>query len=414
MMDKDTWQEIWGTIKKNKLRTGLTALGIFWGVFMLVFLLGLGNGLETGVFRNFGNGINNVMYIFSRTTDKPYKGFKAGRRIFLDINDIYAVRAMPGTGDVIGYVGTESKVVYKTKNGDFEIKGEFPESYKLSGYYMKEGRYINQRDLDEARKVTVIGDRVKESLFGDESATGKHVTIRGIDFKVIGVFSRENIKEWNIEELEAAIIPIQTAYKTMGVPVNRIFNMAVTPAAGYTTVGIEEEVRALLRARHVVAPDDRSAIAGFNLEREYMQVKNLFFGIKGLLWFVGIGTLIAGIVGVSNIMLITVKERTKEIGIRKALGATPGSIISMILTESVAITGLAGYLGLLLATSLIAGINYLMLSQGIENENFADPKVNITVGLSALIFLVTAGALAGLIPALQAANVNPVVALKDE
>jgi putative ABC transport system permease protein len=262
--------------------------------------------------------------------------------------------------------------------------------------------------------VVALGAKAKEDLFGDEPATGKRVTIAGIDFLVVGVFTRLDIKEWNLDEIQAAVIPIATIYKTLGVPYNSIYNIAVTPAEGIRAAAIEDDVRMLLRSRHGVAPDDDTAIGGFNLEEEFMQVKNLFFGIKALLWFVGIGTLIAGIVGVSNIMLITVKERTKEIGVRKALGATPGSIVSMILTESVAITAIAGFLGLLLATLLIAALNYLLVSQGIENQNFADPKINATIALSALGFLILAGTIAGLIPAIQASNVNPVIALKDE
>ena len=415
MGDRDTWQEIWGTIKKNKLRTGLTALGIFWGVFMLVLLLGLGNGLETGVFRNFGNGITNVMYVFTRSTDKPYKGLKPGRHIRLNIDDLYAVRQVPGVKDVIGYISRDDvRINHRSEGGNYEVKGEFPESLEMSGYAVEEGRYINQRDLDEARKVVVLGSRVKEELFGDVPATGKHVTIRGIDFTVVGVFTRLNIEEWNVRDLEAVIIPIQTAYNTLGVQIGRLFNLAVRPEDNVRVSSVEQPIRDLLKVRHTIAPDDQSAIGGFNLEEEFLQVKNLFFGIKSLLWFVGIGTLIAGIVGVSNIMLITVKERTKEIGIRKAMGAPPGSIVSMILTESVSITALAGYLGLLLATGFIALINYAMTSQGIENQNFADPKVNLTVAVSALLFLIFSGALAGFIPALIASRVDPVVALKDE
>lgn len=415
MLDRDTWQEIWGTVRKNKLRSTLTALGVFWGVFMLVLLLGLGNGLETGVFRNFGNGVNNVIYIWSWKTSKPYKGLKAGRRVNLELDDVYAIRDLPSTGDVIAYVSRrDCPVTYRSESQRMEVKGEFPASFDISGFVLEEGRYINERDIDEGRKVVSLGAKAKEDLFGDEPATGKHVTIAGIDFQVVGVFTRLDIKEWNLDEIQAAVIPITTIYKTLGVAYNRIYNIAVTPAPGVRAAAIEDDVRMLLRNRHGVAPDDDTAIGGFNLEEEFMQVKNLFFGIKALLWFVGIGTLIAGIVGVSNIMLITVKERTKEIGIRKALGATPGSIVSMILTESVAITAIAGYLGLLLATMLIAALNYIMTSQGIENQNFADPKINATIALSALGFLILAGTIAGLIPAIQASNVNPVIALKDE
>ena len=416
MFDKDTWQEIISTIRKNKLRTILTALGIFWGIFMLVFLLGMGNGLETGVFRNFGSGAKNIMYTWGGRTSVAYKGLQPGRNLRLNLNDALAIEEnVKGVANVSPrlYLG-DRKIDYGGLSSSFELRGEFPVAQKIEGFIVDEGRYLNQKDIDLSRKVALIGRTVRKELFGEESAIGKHILISGIDFKIVGVFATPDAKEWNLEEMEAISIPLTTTYKAFGVEQARISHFVVAADEGIAVSAIEPKVRSILRERHSVSPDDKSAIGGFNLEEEFRSVQNLFFGIKCLLWFVGVGTLFAGIIGVSNIMLITVKERTKEIGIRKALGATPSSIISMILTESVFITAIAGYLGLMVGTLIIIGINYLMITMGIENENFYDPKVNISIAVSALLFLITAGTVAGLVPAIKASQVNPVIALKDE
>lgn len=273
---------------------------------------------------------------------------------------------------------------------------------------------MNQLDIDEGRKVAMLGRTVKKEMFGEASAIGERIQISGIDFQVIGVFGTADSREWNMEEMENISIPLTTVFKAFGVSNERIDQCVFAADPGILVSSIEPKVRSLLKERHQVAPDDRRGINGFNFEEEFKSVQNLFVGIKALLWFVGVGTLIAGIVGVSNIMLITVKERTKEIGIRKALGASPASIISMILTESIFITGIAGYLGLMMGTFMVVVINYSMIEMGIENDNFYDPKVNLSIALSATLFLVVAGGIAGLIPALQASKVNPVVALRDE
>ena len=415
ILERDTWQEIISTIRKNKLRTALTALGVFWGIFMLVFILGMGNGLETGVFRNFGSGAKNIMFVWSEKTTVPYKGMAPGRRVRLSLNDIDAVEQINGVASVSPRTFIGNKPVRaKGLSTSYGIRGELPEAQNIQGYIVDEGRYLNQLDIDEGRKVALLGRTVKKELFGDESSIGKHIQISGIDFLVIGVFATPDAKEWNMEEMENISVPITTVFKSFGVQNERVDQCVVSANPGILVSEIEPKVRSLLKERHQVAPEDKRGINGFNLEEEFKSVQNLFVGIKALLWFVGIGTLIAGIVGVSNIMLITVKERTKEIGIRKALGASPSSIVSMILTESIFITSIAGYLGLMTGTFMIITVNYLMIKFGIENQNFYDPKVNLTIAVSALVFLIVAGGIAGLIPALQAAKVNPVVALKDE
>lgn len=414
-MDRDTWQEILATIRKHKLRTALTALGVFWGIFMLVFVLGMGKGLENGVFRDFGDQAKNVMYVWTTPTSLPYQGFQPGRRIRLRLEDIMAIRAKVSEVEYVApRLGMGQQTVsYQDRDGEYTIRGENQDMIKVEALQLHEGRYINERDVAESRKVAVIGTRVREVLFGDEACIGRYVRVRGVQFQVVGVFGPMQVKPWTEEDMEAVVLPLTAVHRTFGTG-PRIDYFICSAAPNVRVSEMEPVVRGLLKERHKIAPDDPRGIGGFNLEEEYLSVVLLFGGIRVFLWFVGIGTLLAGIVGVSNIMLIVVKERTKEIGVRKALGATPASIIRMILTESVFITSLSGYLGLIAGTLVIGTINYVMVANNLEADNFYNPQVNIKVGLGAMILLVVAGAAAGLIPAIQASNVNPVVALKDE
>lgn len=415
MFDRDTWQEIFASIKKHKLRTGLTALGVFWGIFMLVFVVGMGKGLENGVFRDFGNQAKNIMYVQSRRTTLPYQGFQPGRRPILKLDDIAAIKG--GVAQVENVAPRLSiynaNVTYQQETETREIRGEFGNMLKVEAIKLYSGRYINDNDLAEYRKVAVLGDRTRELLFGEEEAIGQSIQIKGVEFTVVGSFGPEQIKPWTESDLEAVVIPLTTMHRTFGT--GEVVDYFICSAAPNVRVSeIEPTVINLMKERHHVSPKDPRGITGFNLEEEFQSIVNLFKGISFFLWFVGIGTLLAGIVGVSNIMLIVVKERTREIGLRKALGATPNSIITMILTESVFITALSGYLGLIVGTGLIGGIDYLMLVNDIQTENFYHPEIQSSVGLGAVIILILAGTLAGLIPALQAAKVNPVNALKDE
>ncbi len=415
MFDRDTWQEIMGTIRKHKLRTGLTALGVFWGIFMLVFVLGMGKGLENGVFRGFGDRAKNVMYVWPERTSQPYKGFQPGRRPQLRLEDITAIRQnIPDVQFIAPRLSLGSTPVYYKDIGDsYEIRGELQDMIRIEALQLHQGRYINERDISDSRKVAILGKRTAEVLFGEEDCIGKYIRIKGVEFRVVGVFGPMQVKPWTEDDLEAIVIPLTAMYRTFGTG-ERVDYFVCSAAPDVLVSSIEPQVKGLLKKRHNVAPGDPQGIGGFNLEAEYRSVVRLFGGIEAFLWFVGIGTLLAGIVGVGNIMLITVKERTKEIGIRKALGAPPRSIINMILAESILITSLSGYIGLIAGTFIIGGINYLMVANNLEPDNFYNPQVNLTIGLGAVVLLILAGALAGLIPALQAAGVNPVVALKDE
>lgn len=417
MFDRDTWQEIFATMQKHKLRTALTALGVFWGIFMLIFVLGMGKGLENGVTRNFGDRAKNVMYTWATRTSLPYQGFQPGRRPQLKLADIQAIKDnIPEVAYIAPRLSLPQTIAaVGDKSERYEIRGELGDMIRIEALKVYEGRYINDRDVAECRKMAIIGTRVRDVLYGKDepNCVGKTIRIRGVEFTVAGVFGPSQLKPWNEEDQESIVIPLTTMHRTFAAG-GDVDYFVCSSAPNVMVSDVEPKVKALLRERHHVDPNDPQGIGGFNLEEEFQQFKNLFTGIQAFLWFVGIGTLLAGIVGVSNIMLIIVKERTREIGLRKALGATPRAIISMILTESVFITALSGYLGLLAGTLVVGGLNYIMVSNNMDSENFHNPQVNLTIGLSAMILLVIAGAVAGLIPAMNAARVNPVLALKDE
>ncbi|MCB0656862.1 MAG: ABC transporter permease [Saprospiraceae bacterium] len=416
MFNRDTWQEIWMTIKQHKLRTFLTVLGVFWGVFMLIFMLGMGSGLENAVFRDFGNRATNIMYVWSSSTSLPYQGYQPGRYPRLNFDDLEAIKQqVKGVGFIAPRTRQDAKVVHGETAETYEIRGELSQMIKVEALKVYHGRYISDLDNEESRKVAVLGTRTAEVFFGKdiEKAIGEYVTINGAEFLVVGIFGPEVIKPWTEDDQEAVVIPLTTMHRTFGLD-GRVHYFAVSAKEGYRISQIEPQVRSLLKARHHVAPDDPRGISGFNLDAQFRKIRGLFDGISAFLWIVGIGTLLAGIVGVSNIMLIVVKERTKEIGIRKAIGATPASIISSILTESIFITAVSGYLGLLAGVLVIGGINFLMEQSGVESQMFYNPEVNLGIAVGAMILLTIAGTVAGLIPAILAARVNPVIALKDE
>lgn len=416
MIDIDKWTEIYNTVKKHKLRTALTAFGVFWGIFMLVLLLGAGRGLEKGITSEF-NVAKNAVFVWTQRTSVPYMGLKAGRTIQMTNDDIAAIRAFVPEVAVIApsnQLRGSFSVVYGTKSSSFTVNGETPEVLQVKPTNVTNGRFINQKDIDERRKVAVVGPRTLELLFENEAnPIGKYISIKGIYFQVVGTFKPIGKDEEVIQDAQTIYIPNTTLQQAFNQP-NQVGFFAMTPKTGIAAAVVEEKVKALLMKRHNVAPTDLKAFGSANVEKEFQDVQGLFAGIAGFSWLVSIGTIVAGIIGVGNIMLIVVKERTKEIGIRKALGATPLSIVSLIIQESIVITGLAGYIGLLAGTGLIALIEGFMVKNNVQAGFFAAPEVNLGVALTATVLLVVAGALAGLIPATKAARVNPVVALQEE
>ena len=415
MFDYDKWQEIYLTIRKHKLRTALTAFGVFWGIFMLVVLLGAGNGLENGVMRDFDIAKNSV-FVWTQRTSIPYKGFKPGRFINLNNDDIIAIRSNINEVDVIAprNMMGGSSINRKDKSASFTVCGDYPDYLEVKPMLISRGRFINDLDIKEKRKIAVIGRRVVEVLFDpEEDPIGEYIRIKGVHFKVAGIFDTRQKGENAIYDVQTIYIP-NTAMQHVFNQGNKIGWFAFLPKEKIRAAVVEEKTKLLLAKRHKVHPDDRQAFASWNLEEEYQKMQTLFAGIRGFSWIVAIGTIIAGMVGVGNIMMIIVKERTKEIGIRKSVGARPWSLISMIIQESLVITGISGYLGLVLGVVVVEAINYIMVRFNLESGSFANPEIDFQVAVSAIIVLVVAGTLAGLIPGTKAAKVDPVIALRDE
>ena len=420
MFDLDRWQEIYHVLSKNKLRTFLTAFGVFWGIFMLMIMMGSGRGLENGVMQNLGDMATNSVFMWTEQTTIPYKGFPRGRRFFYENSDIQALRdgipeikyLAPRT-NVGGYDGS-SNVIRELKSGTFPIFGDYPVFNFIDPVNMVKGRFIDDLDIKEKRKVVVIGTRVVELLFEkDEDPMHKYIQVNGVFFQVVGVFTSKRSGEAAAHDNERIHMPFTTLQRTFNYG-NIIGFFNITSKDGIPVSIVEEKAMKILKTRHAIAPLDDRAIGHFNLEVEYRKMKGLFTGISVLVWIVGIGTLLAGIIGVSNIMLVVVKERTKEIGIQRALGATPLKVVSQIITESIVLTTFAGYFGLVIGVGLLELINYLLDKSGANTEMFVHPGVDFRVAVTALTILIISGALAGFIPAKRAVSVKPIDALRYE
>ena len=417
MFDRDSWYEIYASLANNRVRTALTAFGVFWGIFMLMLLLGSGEGLQNGTNASFSDGATNSFYVWTRRTTKPYRGLPPGRRFRLNNGDVEAVKRDVASADIVaprnqlGGFSRGNNVSRGTKAGGFSVMGDFPEIRDIQNVRIDSGRFLNPLDLEEARKVAVVGTRVVEVLFeAGEEPLGDHIRINGVYFKVIGVHSPVSRGEQAMRDAETIHVPFTTFQRAFNVG-DEVGWFAVTSQPSVPASVAEEEVLSLLAQRHRVHPDDTRAFGHWNTEEEYQKIQGLFGGIRVLIWIVGIGTLAAGVIGVSNIMLIVVKERTKEIGLRRAIGATPVGVTGQILLESIALTGLAGYLGLLAGVVLVEGARIGMAAANIEAQMFQNPGVSFGNAILALTILVGCGALAGLIPARRALAISPVEAL---
>jgi putative ABC transport system permease protein len=419
-IDIEKWREIFKTLSQHKVRTSLTAFGVFWGIFMLTVLLGAGKGLENGVIDGFPR-VTNTVYIWSQgTTQIPYQGMSIGRQIGLVPGDVDAVAKnvasvsfIKGQNSVGIWGGSPPYTVHKSKNGAFSVQGGFAGVENFNSLRILEGRSINTLDEQERRKVVMIGQRVRDQLFvKGEPVLGADITVNGISFQVVGVF--KSLQNGNQQQEEERIyLPNDTlryAFNQTGV----IGSLVVIPKAGVHAREVEKDVKNYLALSKKVSPDDKGVFGSFNLQDEFDKIQGLFSGIAMFSWIVAIGTIMAGAIGVGNIMLIVVKERTREIGLRKALGATPASIIAMIMQESLFITAVAGYCGLMVGALLIGMIAKMMEASGGKAGFFGPPEVEFQTAMVALAVLIVSGVLASLMPAAKAAAVNPIVALQDE
>lgn len=420
MIDLDKWQEIFHALKQNKWRTFLTAFGVFWGIFMLLVMLGSGQGLENGVTRGFGDFATNSVFIWPQRTNMAYKGFDRGRFFNFRDGDVEAIRkTIPGIQYLApriqgGGFRSGDNVVRGDQTGAYSIYGDYPEYFNIDPMNIVEGRFINDLDLQEKRKVVTIGDRVYDELFEQgEECIGEYIRIQGIYFKVIGRFKSKQSGERADRDNSAIFMPFTTMQRAYNYG-DRLGWLSVTSENKVPVSQVQEDIIKLLKKRHNIHPEDELAIGSFNLEKEFKQVSGLFFGIDLLIWIVGIGTLIAGVIGVSNIMLVIVKERTKEIGVQRALGATPLHITMQIVNEAVFLTTLAGYTGLVFGVLVIEGVDRMLQSGGGEEGFFTNPEIDFKIAVSALIVLVVSGVIAGMIPARRALRIKPIEALRTE
>jgi putative ABC transport system permease protein len=406
----DSLLELWDVLSRNAMRTLLTGLSVAWGVFMLVVLLGAGKGLENGATWEFRDDAQNSIWMGGGKTSIPYAGRSPGRPILFKNQDFADLqRVIPGIDHVTGryWLWGEFSVTYGSKRSSFNIIGVHPDHRFLEKTLMTSGRYLDVTDLAEKRKVAVIGSKVGEILFDKRDPIGEYVNIRGLAYKVIGVF--EDVGGEN--ELRKIYVPISTAQLVYNQPdiIHQLI-FTVGDASVEQSQAMAERARALMAKNHGFAVEDRRAMRMNNNLEQFTRLTGVFKWIRIFVLAVGIGTLLAGIVGIGNIMLISVAERTKEIGIRKSLGATPGSIIRMVLGEALVLTGVSGYAGLVAGV----GVVELVAKKFPEAPFFRQPSVSLDVAVGATLLIMGAGALAGFFPAYRAARVNPVVALRSD
>lgn len=410
MFDKEKWLEILSTVQHNKLRTFLTSFSVFWGIFMLIILLGSGQGLQNGVEKDFASDATNSLWVNGGTTSLAYAGMLPGRVISLTKEDFTAIQREVLPKDKLALrkdIWQNNTISYGNKYVSFDVKCVNPAYAKIENIEMLKGRFINEMDMDGFRKVVSIGYLVRDNLLGQGAdAIGKIININDIPFKIVGIFTDAG----GDRDVRRVYIPHTTATKVFGFgdKIGRI--PILTNATVEESKAIEKRITAKLAAMHKFDVNDKRALHIWNNIENYAQFVSLFKMIRLFVWFIGIMTIIAGVVGVSNIMIIVVKERTKEIGIRKAIGARPSSIVSLILMESVVITSFAGYLGLVTGTFTLE----IMSKYLPAFDYFANPEVSLWVAIQATIVLVIAGAMAGFFPALRAARIRPIEALRDE
>jgi len=419
MIDRELWSEVWQVLRANRLRTLLTASGIFWGIFILIVMLGFGNGIQSGVNKTLAGYANNVLYLWGQTTSQPWQGLTPGRRIEINNRDTLEIREkVSGIGTLAPRIDMGSMdVVSGAKVTDAEVFGDVPEFAQILPMKMKFGRYLNQLDIDQKRKVVVIGERIHTDLFGrDTNPVGSRIQIRSIPYTVVGVFAPKHYGSRGDELRSLVFMPLSTMQQVFDFGTTIGFYMMI-PEPGLRSVEVAEDMRQVLKQRHRVAPDDNRAVGDWNAESEFLRIERLFIGIRAFIWTVGLATLLAGVLGVSNIMLIAIRERRREFGIRKSIGATPGSVLRMILAETVTLVGVAGLLGMIagLIALFIADVATRPLTSRTDaNVYFDTPTVDLRIALAALVALAIASLLATLIPARHAMNIDPIEALRAE
>jgi putative ABC transport system permease protein len=410
LTDRDTWQEVFDSLSKNKLRSILTMVGVWWGILLLIGLLGSARGLENAFNRLFGDFATNSVFIWGQSTSKPFKGFQEGKQVQLSLTDAKKVEEnIEGIEFVVPRNQNQATVVRNFLSGTFGVNGDYPLLDKVQKKKLIHGRFINQSDIDDNRKVAVISENVYKQLFEkDEQAIGELIQINSMNFMVVGIFEDGNVNMGPSTDMHIPFTTFQQIYNSG----DRIGWMMITGKPEYDIKQIEEDAKLLLKNLNRIHPKDNRAFGSFNLGNEFAKITGFLTGMQFLTWFVGIATLIAGVFAIGNILLITVKERTKEIGVRRALGATPYEIKRQIVVEAVFLTLLAGFVGIISGGWILIALD-AAFGQG-EDATIVNASVSIAVVFIALIILVVLGTLIGLIPAFKATSIKPIEALREE
>lgn len=415
MFDNDRWGEIWNTLSRNKLRSFLTMFGVGWGIFMLVVMLGMGNGLKNAVLGGFEGFATNSAFMWTMPTTKPYAGFQKGRFFNFDNEDVGIIRRnVTGLESCIpqlqlgGWQGGNT-VTYGNKSGAFSIYGCEPAVLQVEAVRIPQGRFLNEADLRNERKVAVIGVEVVQQLFGGQPPLGEYIKVNGVYFQVVGVTKKKSSAEMGDNPDAKIYVPFTTFQKAFNA-LNEVHWLTLVAKPDVDVADVEQQVRLLMARKHKVDPTDDGAFGGWNMQEFYNNMNGLFLGIGGLSWFVGICTLLAGAIGIGNIMLVSIQERTKEIGIRRSLGATPRNITGQIVQEALTLTFIAGYFGLLAGVGVLEAVRSLAG----EGDFFKNPGVDLFVALVAFAVLIVAGLIAGLLPAQRALAIKAVDALRAE
>lgn len=422
MFEIDRWKEIISALKKNRMRSFLTAFGVFWGIFMLIIMAGAGKGLENGITQGVGQIATNSFFMWTNRTSEPYKGLRRGRFWNFENEDVEFIRNHVKEADIVSPRlfaggGGGNNTVRDDRAASFYIKGDYPEWNNIDPADVIKGRWLNNVDILQRRKVCVVGEKVIESLFyKNEEPIGEYIRVNGVYYQIVGVIKPVSNINMNGRSEESIFMPFSTMQVAYNYG-NQVHVMGITAKPGYSAAEVEDKVIALLKERHKIAPTDVQAVAHINLEKQFKQFSSLFTGIQILTWIVGIGTLLAGVIGVSNIMLVIIKERTQEIGVMRAIGATPRKVIGQIILESVFLTTLAGYIGLFLGILLLEGFNYVLemaAASGSSEVFIKNPEINLNVAIACLLVLIVSGAIAGYIPARKAVSIKPIDALRAE
>ena len=417
MFDIDRWEEIWVTITRNKARSLLTCFGVFWGILMLVILLGIGVGFKNAILKNVEGFATNSLFFMSDRTSEPYRGFNKGRYWNIRNRDLEAIQRHVKGIDAISPVlwgnRSENNVVYGQVSGTYNVKGISPDYFKIERQTLHYGRLINDIDQIERRKVCLIGSRICKELFKDADPCGNYIRANGLYYQIVGVVEQiaTGVNIGGRAE-ETVFLPFNTMQQTLNQG-DILHFLCVSAIPGHPIQQMIDDIKDVLKRQNEIAPTDPQAVMVINIAAQFELFQTLFAGIDTLIWLVGMGTLLAGIIGISNIMMVTVKERTREIGVRRAIGAKPLNIISQILSESLTLTAMAGLLGLSAGVFLLDLVDKILSAQS-GDIILLHPAVKIGTAIAATFVLLLCGLLAGLIPAWRALQIKAIDAIREE